>query len=169
MRIAVIVFLLTLVTGNCSSPHLSDAALEKNFQSHESDFERLLTMSKADSRLMRIAPDFTWLVDDPNWPRPKEKLGFSEERWSEYRQLFSKLGLANGLLIYRDEETTYFLATSTGLVTGGSSKGYVFSERPLTPLVDSLESVSPDILAKSPNRMAYKRIKTNWYLFYDSH
>ena len=162
------VVLLSLHVSCSDSPHPSDAALEKIFREHETEFESLLSVSKIDSKVMRIAPDFTWLVDDASWPRPKEKLGFSEDRWNQYRQLFQKLELMNGLLSYQDEKITYFLASTKGLVTGGSGKGYVYSEKGLEPLADSLDKVSPELLNKSANRTVYKRIKPNWYLFYDS-
>lgn len=167
--ILLIVAFLTLQVSCLDSPHPSDEELEVVFRDHESDFELLLNMSRADSEVMRIAPDFTWLVDDASWPRPKEKLGFSEERWNQYRRLFEKLKLTNGLLSHRDQGTTYFLASSRGLVTGGSGKGYVYSEKELTPISDSLDKVSPEVLSKSINRTVYKKIKPNWYLFYDAH
>lgn len=163
------IVLLTLQAGCFDRPHPSDGALESVFKDHEADFELLLSMSKADSKVMRIAPDFTWLVDDASWPRPKEKLGFSEERWNQYRQLFQKLKLRNGLLSYQDQGITYFLASSKGLVTGGSGKGYVYSEKELTPLSESLDKISTELLSKSANGTVYKKIGPNWYLFHDAH
>lgn len=166
--ILVAVMLLILQSGCFDTPHPSDAELEDVFSDHQADFELLLSMSKVDSRVMRIAPDFTWLGDDASWPRPKEKLGFSEERWDQYRQLFQKLKLKNGLVRYDDPGITYFLASSKGLVTGGSGKGYAYSEKDLSPLSESLDKISTDLLHKSANRTVYKRIKPNWYLFYNA-
>jgi len=167
--ILIAVVLLTLQAGCFERSHPSDAELERVFRDHQSDFELLLGMSKVDSKVMRISPDFTWLVDDSSWPRPKDRLGFSEGRWNEYRQLFQKLKLQNGLLSYQTQGTTYFLASSQGLVTGGSGKGYVYSEKALMPLSESLDNVSTELLSKSANHTVYKKIGDNWYLFYDAH
>jgi len=170
MRFVLFAALLLTLQASCfDSPHPSDAALESVFRNHQADFELLLSMSRADSKVMRIAPDFTWLVDDASWPRPEDKLGFSEERWNQYRELFRKLSLQSGLLTYRDQGTTYFLASSKGLVTGGSGKGYVYSEKELIPVSSSLDDISTETLKSSSNGMVYKKIGGNWYLFYDAH
>jgi len=169
MKVTLLAFLLTTaLMQSCDQPLPPDSVLEENFQRHEADFNRLLKMAENDSNVMRIAPDFTWLVDDASWPRPKERLGFTEQRWSEYRQLFARLKLEKGLLRYQDVGITYFFSSSKGLVTGGSGKGYAYSTKELSPLSNSLDSVPAKLVLDSPNHTVYKKIQANWYLFYDS-
>jgi len=149
-----------LSIGFSESPHPSDQKLESNFSKNEADFDLLIRMARADARVVRIASNFTWLDTNAAWPRPQSELGFSNERWEEYRRLFGKLGLSGGILNYQPE-SVMLVASSKGLVTGGSSKGYSYSVKEPPHLVASLENVS-----FKDSRIAYKRIKGNWYLFY---
>lgn len=133
------------------------------FAQHEEDFGRLISMSQVDAKVIRIAPDFTWLDDNAKWPRPESELGFSKERWEEYKRLFDKLGLKEGLARDAGGDTVYLIAHSEGLGTGGSGKGYVYSTSELSPLYDSLDNLS---LAPSNGKHVYKKLKESWYLFY---
>ncbi len=83
----------TLLFG-CFDSHPRDRSLEEAFRSHETDFDKLASMSSVDSKVLRISPSFTRLNDNYAWPRPDAELGFPKERWEEYRRLFSSLGLA---------------------------------------------------------------------------
>lgn len=147
------------------SPHPDDANLEAVFRQHEAEFNRLVEMSRVDRRVIRIAPDFTWLDDNAGWPRPESELGFPKERWEEYRRLFKQLGLSNGILQNRAAGTTYLIASSNGLVTNGTMKGYAYSSEELSPMSDSLDDVT---VMPTNKRVMYKRLKDNWYLFYMS-
>jgi hypothetical protein len=147
---------------NHNEPHPSDAALEAIFRLHEADFNQLVEMSNVDAKVVRIAPDFTWLDDNPRWPRPESEIGFSIERWNQYRELFDRLGLRKGLSRYPDGSTIELIASTQGLLTGGSSKGYIHSTKNLSPLYDSLDHPA----SSSEGKYVYKRLKKNWYLFY---
>jgi len=149
---------------NDDREHPSDEALETTFREHEADFEKLIEMSNVDATVIRIAPDFTWLEDSTRWPRLESELGFSGERWNEYRELFRRLRLTKGLARYPDGQTVELIASTQGLLTGGSGKGYVYSSKELKPLHNSLNDLGPT------GRHIYKRLKApNWYLFYYSH
>ncbi len=147
-----------------ASSHPADADLEKRFHENRKDFDELIEMSKSDSKVVRISLDFTWLDNSVAWPRPKSELGFSEERWNQYRSVFKKLGLNEGIARPLDTDTTYLIGSTEGLVTGGSSKGYAYSAKELPTVSGSLD----DYERSSPKtRPAYKRIEENWYLYYD--
>ena len=158
--IAVPTLIFALMSFGESAPHPSDKSLGQTFFAHESDFNKLVEMCNADSHVVRIASDFTWLDHNAAWPRPESELGFSRQRSDEYRSLFSKLGLTAGVLNYQPD-SVMFLASTLGLVTGGSSKGYAYSLKEPEVIVDSLDNAS-----FSKSRIAYKRLKGNWYLFY---
>ena len=157
---------------NLDTPHPSDDELIHNFQKNDVDFYKLIGMSNEDSKVIRIANDFTRLENNWAWPRPELELGFSQQRWGEYRSLFNKLGLKAG--IERDpieNGTAIFLIASTkGLAVSGSSKGYVYSEKELKPVLDSLNDAKvKDYLEreKPQNEITlYRRIKGNWYIFH---
>jgi hypothetical protein len=163
--LAAIIAVPTLIFGliylDESAPHPSDKYLKKMFVSHEADFNKLVEMSNADLHVVRIAPDFTWLDNNAGWPRPESELGFSRQRWDEYRSLFSKLGLKSGILNYQPD-LILFLASTKGLVTGGSSKGYAYCSKEPEVIFESLDNPS-----FSKSRIVYRRLKGNWYLFYE--
>ena len=73
----------------------TDAALKRLFVAHRTDFDKLVAMATEDARLTRIAPDFTWLDDDVAWPRKNG--GISKQRWDEYRRLFHRVGVSEGI------------------------------------------------------------------------
>src|ERR1043165_4338970 len=158
--IAVPALIFGLMSFDESRPHPSDKYLEQTFVAHEADFNRLVEMCNTDAHVIRIAPDFTWLDNNAAWPRPVSQLGFSNQRWDEYRSLFSKLGLTAGVLNYQPD-SVMLLASTRGLVTGGSSKGYAYSLMQPEVIVASLANAT-----FSKSRIAYKRLKGNWYLFY---
>lgn len=149
--------------GDLSQPN--DAILEANFKQHESDLDLLVRMSQADAHVVRITDDFTWLDNNAAWPRPKSELGFSEERWAQYRKLFRTAGLEGGITREKSGDVTYLIFSSKGLVTHGTEKGYAFSEKELSPLGRSLDDVTQ--MPKGHSVM-FKKLKEHWYLFYMS-
>lgn len=134
----------------------SDAAMEANFWQHREQFEQLVQMSNEDAAMTRIAHEFTW-------PENAVELGFTEVRWNRYRTLFQQTELSGGL-VRRKDGTVIFLFWLYGLVTGGETKGYVYSPSPLHPVVDSLDDLSIPVESLKP---IYKQIAENWYMFYE--
>jgi hypothetical protein len=121
-----------------------------------------------DAHVIRIAQDFTLLDTDSSWPR--EDIGFSEARWNEYRALFNKMGLAEGMIRTEDfPGAILFVARVKGLCIGGSSAGFAYSEAVLSPIVASVEDALKEELRKDPKKhgdYVFKRLKANWYAFY---
>ena len=120
--------------------HPSDAALIRRFVRHRSEFDRLVGMSNEDTHVTR--PDS-----------------------AEYRRLFRALGLQR---LGRDEGRSamvYLFASSRGMAgINPSTKGYVYSPKPLAPLFPSLDPLTvyePDTVA------VYRHIVGPWYLFYE--
>jgi hypothetical protein len=73
----------------------TDAKLKKVFDGNRDDFDKLLNMSMQDVRVTQVKFDTTALDMDDSWPR--KDVGLSEKRWEEYRQLFRKLGIKDGI------------------------------------------------------------------------
>ncbi|MDQ4122113.1 MAG: hypothetical protein M3209_11795 [Acidobacteriota bacterium] len=165
--IALCIIFLLLVLG-CDSEHTADAELEKNFYKHEAEFNLLAQMAIQDADMIRIAPNFTWHKDNANGEVSKAEYGFSDERWNEYKQLFTKLGKNDGILNYQPDRILV-IASSRGLVTGGSSKGYAYSPKEPSPIVSSLDNFTfkdYDYDSSKTYHFAYKQLKDNWYLYY---
>src|SRR5215475_5418079 len=79
------IVVVALLVAGCGA-HRSDADLEERFKERRTEFDALLLMAQQDAHMARVARDFTWLTTDVSWPR--ENIGISAERWSEYRRLF---------------------------------------------------------------------------------
>jgi hypothetical protein len=165
------VVLLALL-GSCSAvfddSHSSDAALMRNFELHEQEFHDLIEMAKVDSHVVRIAYDFTWVDTNYHWPRPESELGFTKQRWDEYKRVFSKLDLKEGLG-WSSDGTIVLISSTKGLSTDGSAKGYAFSQKSLSPTFDSLDNMHQEILVGrvKPGLPVYRKIKDGWYLYYE--
>lgn len=150
---AIFAFLIAAIlqTG-CSSRHPSDSDLSLRFEEHRAKFETIVSMAKEDSNATRIAPDFF-----------KPAGAISEQRWATYRTLFDELGLESGLANWRPSGPITLIASSSGLATGGSSKGYAYLEQVPDNLYSSLDQRPEDLQS---NDWAYRRIEGNWYLYF---
>lgn len=183
---------LSFFLVNCGSfgneaPHIRDEVLLKNFQENKADFDLLAQMAEQDSNMVRIADDFTWTNESATYPRPESELGISNERWEEYKKIFRKIKLDNGIRNYQSDQgvvydtkaeknisvssgyqfkQVFLYASRQGLVTGGSSKGYAYLKEKPEIVVDSLNDFQ---FEKSEERrlVAYKQITENWYLYYE--
>lgn len=142
----------------------SDATLTRQFLARRADFERLAAMAAQDIHLVRIANDFTWLDTNASWPR--KDVGISVARWDEYKRLFERAGLSNGISKDVDPPRLFFHIAARGLVTTGDEKGIVYSRVALQPLLQSLDKRPPDNLYQDGHVTAYKRIDQNWYIYY---
>ena len=151
-----------------NSSHLNDANLIRNFEQHEQEFNRLIQMAKEDSHVVRIAYDFTWLDTNYHWPRPDSEIGITKDRWDQYRQMFLRLGLKEGLS-WTSDGSLILITSAKGLMTDGSAKGYIFSTKPLSPTFDSLDHMGEEIKSGKiqPGLPVYRKIKENWYLYYE--
>lgn len=154
--------LLQLAFSSGNSTHSSDQAMEKTFQLHESDLNKLVGMSNEDSKIIRIANDFTRLENNWAWPRPESEIGFSRQWWDEYRPLFKKIGTKYGIDRGKDGSVSIVMS-ATGMVAGGDTKGYAYMTKEPFPTTESLNNIS--IKAKS-NVPVYKKVKGNWYIYY---
>jgi hypothetical protein len=149
-----------LVLADLHRPFPTDADLSKRFADHCKEFEQLVEMAKSDKEVVRIAPDFTWTTSSVAWPRPDSELGFSKDRWDTYRRLFRTLSIEAGILRpWQHRDAVYLLIQTKGLVTGGSMKGYAYSEVPLEPQCDSLDK--PEAVH---TEVCFKPLGSSWYL-----
>lgn len=151
--------LFTILAGCwCSSPEGEQKELQKEFSSRIATLEKLREMSGEDHSVVRIAPKFTRLENNWSWPRPPEKLGFSTNRWNEYRRLFNKIGVTDGLQ-REDGDTIFFFMESCGLVTGGRSYGYAYVPKDLPNKIINQFS---DFHQKG---IGYVPLSNHWYIF----
>jgi hypothetical protein len=148
---------------------LDSPELRVNFLQDSEGLEKLRAMAMQDAHVIRIAADFTWVDTDTKWPR--DDVGFSEARWSEYRSAFKELHLLEGIVRTEDfPGAIFFITRAKGLCTGGSSAGYVFSAVQLTPITRSpRDDLDNEARKKQSKHYAYvfEPLRANWYAFYE--
>ena len=158
MRRGLLAAVLTTGLTLTACGHPSDALIEKRFATHESDFEQLLEMSKADSQVARIK------AETRNQGAGRSEKLLTEQRWQAYRSLFQNTELRGGIdrtPLY--PAATFFVASYSGI----GIKGYVYSDVPLSPLVASLDGkLPPEVGSTGHGIFAFKHLKANWYLYY---
>lgn len=164
-----------LALANAANPSPTDiqrmakAELETQFVPNADGLEQLRVMAVQDQRLVRIADDFTYLDNESKWPR--QNVGITESRWNEYRSIFHKLSLKEGIVRTEDfPHAIFFVAVARGLCTGGSSAGYVYSTEKLSPVSDSPTQTLDSDAREKPGRhyaYAFRELKPNWYVFYE--
>jgi hypothetical protein len=161
-RFWVVVFLLSVLCG-CMAP--DDSTLLREFQKQKGDFETIVTMSRQDSRLVRIAPTFTRLDDDWSWPRSPAKLGLTSQRWDEYKRLFKRTGLQDGLYSSHAGKQLFLVAYSGGMMGRGEAVGYVYCGDPVTATADSLPPCTDGKQSFTSDKYRYQKISDHWYIF----
>jgi hypothetical protein len=154
------------IIGGCDSfgniP--SDAALQERFLRNEAEYVRLVQMSDQDRHVTVIKDTFTYLDTDASWPR--EDIGFRRERWDEYRGMFRKLGIEGGLSRRTDYPSTVFIVVyGRGGVLASSEKGFVYSQKPLSPIVQSLDVYPPTVKGGTGHAIGFKALANSWYMY----
>lgn|SRR5215469_11500009 len=131
------------------SPRVSlvpDAKLRDSFYANQGDFNKLMSMSKQDRPLIRIRDDLTLMQTDSG---VKKNVGLTVDRWQEYRVLFKKLGLKEGLERTDTVPSALLLFSyCEGSTIDADCKGYAYSEEPLSPLMASLDEPRPGYMFK---------------------
>jgi hypothetical protein len=153
----IVVILLALSCSACCP--ISQRKLEADFPARRNDLEKLAEMAREDAHLTRVAEDFTWLEDNMAWPRPENSWGLTRQRWDRYRDLFRSAEVPDGF--FKRGDGIYFVDTTCGLSISGSASGYVYSENPPGPIVETFDGIQTD-------STLFIRLTEDWYLFYDS-
>lgn len=155
---------IAIVAWTVLSPvDMSDRAMIKRFNDHRQAMEKLRIMADEDRKVIRIAKDFTWTEGNVNWPRPLAELGFSPERWEVYKTLFKKTSIQEGISRTQDlPNVLFFIASASGLVTGGSEKGYAYLPTAPAKVYNSLNKFPDDSKSNIPS---FKHVEGNWYLY----
>lgn len=111
-----------------------------------------------------IRSKFTYLATDASWPRTD--IGFSQDRWNEYRDLFRELNI-DGVTRRTDYPSSVFIDVYvSGGVLGSSAKGYVYSKGPLDPLTQSLDPMPTDLYKKNKGHaIVFESLAPDWYMF----
>jgi hypothetical protein len=149
-----ILLLFLLAFTSCNPSLIPDAKLRDNFSAHQADFNKLVLMSKQDRPLIRIRDDLTLKRTGSG---VEKDVGLTVGRWQEYRVLFKKLGLKEGLERTDKVPSTILLFSyCEGSAIDADCKGYAYSEDPLSPVMASHDEPREGYV--------FKQLCPNWYL-----
>ena len=169
----------SVVLSSFSVPHAPDSVLIKNFYDDESDFNMLAKMANEDLSLRTITASYVWLEknddwahsivlhENVEWPRSESEVGFTHQRWSEYREMFRKLRLESGIRRKHGMPGTIYFTSSIDVSTIDDSetakteKGYVYYPKRIdNSLAGSLDGIDID-----RPRILYKKLNDSWYMW----
>lgn len=149
-------------------PHPFDKSLIVNFQIHRDDFERLKSMFEKDTNLRVVSTGYFTLNGYEDWLGDTEQ-EFPRQRWDEYRNLFGKFGGYDIDTISRGQAHILYIPVSRvhpwmddDYESITIEKGYAYSLREPSPLVDSLDEMDFD-----SRGTFYKKIGEHWYLYHE--
>lgn len=100
------------------------ATLKDRFPSQRHDLETIISMSDHDAQLTVIDP--SWLMTkDREFLAYSPDTGITRERWEEYRRLFSRNDIMQGIRRDPDTKDAFIIVQSFGILENGTSAGYL--------------------------------------------
>ncbi len=165
--LATIAGAILLLMWSCQPPSIE--TLQRRFPKQRADLETILAMSNQDTHMLRIDP--TWLMNDTSgqFLQYDPKAGISLERWNEYRRIFSRDGITQGIQRESGSDDAFIIVDSEGLLNDGISNGYLFcGARPVhryAPCTSSSAKGSHQFSGVGSNDEGYSFLKLDggWY------
>jgi len=162
---AVLVSGILLLLWGCEPPSIE--ALARRFPHDRSDLETIIEMSDQDKEMAVIDP--TWLeLQGARLPSSNEAVGISEARWQEYRRVFRRNGIDQGVRRYSSGGDAFIIVRSVGILDNGYSNGYLYCvprvEHQYAPCSSTEQTGKHD---QSGGEGAYEfiRLTDRWYAF----
>jgi hypothetical protein len=129
----------------------------------------ILAMSNQDRHLLRIDPN--WLLTDKyaQFENYDPAVGITEARWNEYRRLFDRNQITQGIQRQPDSDDAFILVKSEGVLNRGISNGYLYcGARPVhryPPCALSSSRGSHQSGEHGDEGYAFIRLDGGWYAF----
>jgi hypothetical protein len=156
---------ILLLMWSCEPPSL--ATLESRFPGQRRDLETIISMSDHDAQFVRIDPD--WLsTPEHQYQKYSPETGMTQERWDEYRRLFARNGITQG--IQRDPESrdAFILVKSVGLLNRGHSNGYLYcgpGPKHRYPPCSSSEPYGEHPYSPGDEAYSYRKLADRWFAY----
>jgi len=172
---AAILAVISLLWWGCGPHQPSDASLERQFNKHRPNLDRIVAMMDEDWQMSRIAPDFTWKQNNLGWPRPESEWGISKARWDDYRKIFIQAGCERGTTRREKSSDVILNVWSWGIVPAGVGVSYLHCGSPRNgythtepPCTDNRESGSGLHGHSTSYGYRYKKIAPDSYIYEES-
>lgn len=154
-----------LLMWSCEPPSLH--TLARRFPRQRGELETIVAMSEHDAQLTRIDPN--WLMTrDNEYLAYSPQTGITEQRWDEYRRLFARNGITQG--IQRDPETgdAFIIVGSFGLLDNGYSNGYLYCgpgpSHTYAPC-SALRAFGEHPYRPGDEEYSYRKLADRWYAY----
>jgi hypothetical protein len=166
MRKYFLILIAALLAVNYFSLPPSDEKLERQFADRKSEFELLIQKANKTPSVVRISNDEILDSDGRKYLEGDRVLPISPESWKEYRELFKKTGMKEGL--YRSPQTgsIQFLGHTIFGKLGpiGTLYGYVYCPAASDVLQTGFLPCSQGRAEYDIIDYRYKRIATEWFI-----
>lgn len=160
--------ILLLRACEWSDAHPTDRAMIEEFQRNQTAFYDLRKMILEEPRVTRVARDFIWVDGMRNVSEGERPVYLPDDRLARYRALFDKLKLESGVIRYEDRSVG-FLRSSSGIVTSGSSKEFVWSPKMRAPVLAPSDQRSlEDACIPKTGCSSTRQIAPEWFISFES-
>jgi hypothetical protein len=159
-----IILLYGFCFGMTQGEERSDKEMIKYFNDNYEKFKLL------NNKIIQLKKKGLNRIDD-TWTDPKNisDVGLNDTELTKLRGEMYSLRIPRGVECYG--EGIKYITYSHGLVTGGESKGYYYSEKRVEnafDLKDNLHEELYKISCQPGNYPVYIKIRDNWYVIYES-
>ena len=143
----------------------SDAKLERQFAAERVDFERLVQKASQTPFVVGIRKEEIEDIDGKHYRKGDKQNPLSTESWDEYRQVFKKIGMNEGLFKVQTGQVQFLTHTFLGKVGPiGTLYGYVYCPAESNALGAGFLPCRGDKDTYDQGDYRYKRIAPEWFL-----
>lgn len=156
---------IVLLMWSCTPPSLS--TLEHRFVRQRPELDTIVAMSNVDARLLVVDPD--WLATrDRQCSGYCPESGITQQRWEQYRNLFRRSGLSQGLRRDADSGDIFLIVKSFGLLERGISNGYLHcgqgQPHRYAPCSSS-QAAGEHPYSRGDEAYSFRRLADGWYVY----
>ena len=124
-------------------------------------------MSDHDAQLIRIDPDWL-LTPERQYQEYSPETGITRERWDEYRRLFARNGITQGIERDPESKDAFILVKSVGLLNRGHSNGYLYcgpGPKHAYPPCSSSQPYGEHPYTRGSEAYSYRKLADRWYAY----
>jgi len=156
---------LLLLIWSCEPPSIN--TLANRFPRQRKDLETIVSMSDQDPQLLRIDPNWLSTYGHQYFANSPET-GITLERWNEYRRLFARNKITQGIQRDPASRDAFILVDSVGILNRGTSNGYLYCGPGPTHryLPCSLsQPVGEHPYSPGDEAYSFRKLADRWYAF----
>ena len=125
-------------------------------------------MSDQDPNLSVIDPSWLQLRNGTQFLNYDARAGITENRWNEYRRIFRRNDITQGIRRYQPSGDAFILVKSEGLLDRGVSNGFLFcgvGPEHAYPPCSSQQAKGEHPYTEAEGAYSFVRVADRWYVF----